>query len=758
MSRVAQALRTLLVAAALALGLGPAAAQLLPAGFFDQQPASGGQAQVEADMLSYNAATGQISAEGGVILRYEGYELRAERVSFNQKTEELFASGNVRIRDPLGNEFVGERVEVTDRLKKAFVESLTITTSDGSLIKATDVNYASELETILTDADYSPCGLCIDEKGRKIGWKVNASKIVYDRDRALVFLEGAGLELLGIPVAWVPWFVLPDPSQPRAQGFRLPSVTYADKTGLRVDLPYFVPVAEEIDLILTPSVMTRQGLLMQAEWTHRLPMGYYDVKASGLYQLNPGAFTFPDAQRQWRGAFQTTGKFKPAEDWTTGWSYTAFTDAAYLIDYSLQSSKNVINEVYATYLTKDLFFDVRARQFNLLGDVMPITQQQHARAIPSIEAASYHDLGEFGRIDLSAEVLGVQRGADHTGTFNGVPYVFAYEEQKLHATLEAAWQNQYILPMGLVATPYLGLRVDAANFTRTNPALPAPYPTPAANASLLEATPIAAIDVRWPLVAVNGYDSQIFEPIAQLVYRGSTTTLTGIVNDNSQSFVFDDTQLFSYDRFSGPDRQETGLRANIGARYLANFEDGSWLQLLGGQSFHLMGTNGLGVVDHSQTGNSTGLGSAASYVVLGAQGSPGGGLNLGAKAQLDPAGFRLVRFATAGSLAWEKYTFGAGYTYIPANPAVGTIADQHEMSASVSGPIPGIDYWYADLYGSWDFAQNSWLEAGGGLTYDDGYLVLGAFGQINGPTHVSPNATTFGFRFKLRGPAGEWGL
>ena len=751
------------IAAALAIVLAavvaplPAAAQLLPEGFFDQAPTVGGQAQVEANMLSYNAGTSVISAEGAVILHYQGYALTAERVTFNQRTGEVWAEGNVAIRDPGGNVTRADRFEVTEGMKDAFIESLSLTTADGALIEATSVHYAKELESVLTDASYSPCGLCIDKKGRRIGWKVRASKIIYDRDSALVFLEGAGLEILGVPVAWVPWLVVPDPSQPRAQGFRTPSIDYKEEYGLRLDAPYFVPISEDMDLLLSPSLMSRQGFLMAAEWTHRVPWGTYDIKASGIYQLDPMAFSFPEAQTHWRGAIQTTGEFNPIEDWTVGWSYTAFTDAAYLDDYGLKSGDNVVNEIYATYLTQDVYLDARARQFHLLGDVTWAEQEQQTRAVPTIEAAKYIDLGEFGRIELSGELNGVQRGKDSYYTMNGVDYVEAYEENKLHATLEAAWQKQFILPAGVLATPYLGLRLDAGHFERSDPDLVAPYPTPTSGVSLLEATPIAAMDVRWPLIAITDHGSHLFEPVAQLVYRGSSTSLTGITNDNAQSFVFDDTLLFSYNRFSGSDRQETGLRANIGGRYLASFDDGSWLQLIGGKSYHLAGTNAFGIVDHAQTGNSTGLDNNLSYFVFGAQGSPGGGIELGAKSQFDAGSLSVMRATAAGSYSWAGYSVGASYTYIPANPAIGTLADQHEATVNGRGPLPW-DYWYADGSVSWDIAQNTWLESTAGITYDDGYFVTGVFGKATGPTHSDPSKQTFGMKFRLRGPVGEWGF
>jgi len=733
---------------ALLLSALPASAQLLPEGFFDQVPATGGRAEIEADILAYDGQLDVISAEGDVLMRYDGYVLTGDRLAYNQTTGELVFEGNVAIRDPAGTMYQMERIHVTGGMKEAFIDSMTLTTADGGLVKARDVDYSRELETILTEAHYSPCGLCIDSKGRRIGWKVNASKIIYDRDGGAVYLENPMLEVLGIPVAWVPWLVLPDPTQPRRQGFRMPSVDYDAKYGGRLDLPYFIPVSDTMDLLLTPTIMTRQGFLMAAEWAQRFDHGDFDVKASGIYQLDPSAYAGTVGDTQWRGAIQTTGRFLPFEDWKVGWSYTAFSDAAYLVDYQLQSSKNVINEVYATHLSDDDYLDVRLQQFNLLGNYTPAEQDRHARAIPSIQAAHYLDLGDMGQVAFEARVLGIQRGTDHTATYNGVPYIFAYEENKLHATLEASWQNQYIMPAGIVVTPYLGLRGDAAYYDGGSPLLAGPI-------SLLEATPIAAVDFRWPVIALDGYDSHLFEPIVQVVYRGSGNTLPGITNDDAQSFVFDDTNLFSYNRFSGTDRQETGLRVNVGGRYLANFADGSWLQLIGGQSYHLAGVNALGVADTSLTGTSTGLGSTASYVVLGAQGSMLEGLTLGAKAQLDPASFSVRRASAAAQFSFDERTLGAEYTYIQADAALGTVLDQHEVTASASSPLP-IDYWYANAAVSWDLASNTWLQVSGGLTYDDEYFVTTFYGALNGPTHSTPNAQSFGIRFKLRGPVGEF--
>jgi LPS-assembly protein len=43
---------------------------------------------------------------------------------------------------------------------------------------------------------------------------------------------------------------------------------------------------------------------------------------------------------------------------------------------------------------------------------------------------------------------------------------------------------------------------------------------------------------------------------------------------------------------------------------------------------------------------------------------------------------------------------------------------------------------------------------GGGLVYDDGYVIIGANANRTGPTHNSPNATTVTATFRLKAPAG----
>ena len=74
-------------------------------------------------------------------------------------------------------------------------------------------------------------------------------------------------------------------------------------------IPYFIPVGDDIDLILTPQLMSRQGALLGASMNWRIPSyGSISIKASGLYQLDKSAFAGTVGDRTWRGAIQTSGQ------------------------------------------------------------------------------------------------------------------------------------------------------------------------------------------------------------------------------------------------------------------------------------------------------------------------------------------------------------------------------------------------------------------------------------------------------------------
>jgi LPS-assembly protein len=96
--------------------------------------------------------------------------------------------------------------------------------------------------------------------------------------------------------------------------------------------------------------------------------------------------------------------------------------------------------------------------------------------------------------------------------------------------------------------------------------------------------------VSYPWVANVGSTSHVIEPIGQLVAHNESVKQAGLPDEDAQSLIFDDTNLFETTKFSGYDRLETGVRANAGVQYTFQGPVG-YARVLAGQSFHLSGDN-----------------------------------------------------------------------------------------------------------------------------------------------------------------------
>ena len=81
--------------------------------------------------------------------------------------------------------------------------------------------------------------------------------------------------------------------------------------GFGLEIPYYWVLAPDYDATFSPRVLTNQGLLLRAEFRQRLIDGAYSIRASGIYQLDKGAYMRSDGTptpgyRDFRGSIETT--------------------------------------------------------------------------------------------------------------------------------------------------------------------------------------------------------------------------------------------------------------------------------------------------------------------------------------------------------------------------------------------------------------------------------------------------------------------
>ena len=419
----------------------PVSAQgLLPQDFFSAPIDPAAPTAIEAEELVFDSVSNVITARGDVVLRVSGYVLTGQELVYRRADGTMQLIGDVTVTDPSGNVSRSDTLDLTDGLKRVVLDSMTLTAYDGSRITADSAEFDQVLDSILTNAKYAPCGDCVGPQGQRIGWSISAARIVQNSEDNSITLEQPSIALLGIPVAWLPYLWLPDMSNEALDSIPKPSLGYTEEIGVKAELPFTVYSTRNTSVILSPTLLSRQGFLMGAEWIQRFDRGSFRIKASGLYQFDKMAFTFADAQRDWRGAVQADGEFRPVEDWTVGAAYSAFTDSAYFADYLLDPRRSAVNEIYATHLTDDTYVDARIQQFNLLGDNTQQTRDQQGIALPNIQVVRSFTLPDgAGRVEVEGRLLAMSRAADSTTTVNGIPYDYGYAGNRIHGMAQASW-------------------------------------------------------------------------------------------------------------------------------------------------------------------------------------------------------------------------------------------------------------------------------------------------------------------------------
>src|SRR6202012_1937447 len=103
--------------------------------------------------------------------------------------------------------------------------------------------------------------------------------------------------------------------------------------------------------------------------------------------------------------------------------------------------------------------------------------------------------------------------------------------------------------------------------------------------------PGVGLEYRYPFSYTSAIGTQVIEPIAQVIARPNEVLPKLQPNEDAQSLVFDETNLFAWSKYSGYDRIEGGTRLNYGMQYTADFANGGRANFVGGESLQVAGQN-----------------------------------------------------------------------------------------------------------------------------------------------------------------------
>jgi len=729
----------------LALGVGLLAALIAVGPAVAQTPdaapakASSGPSEkmfVEATELRYNDEKDTVSAEGNARVYYRGRVLEADRVIYDRKTGRVYAEGHAKLTETNGTVLNADRFDLTDDFRDGFIESLRADTKDKTHFSAARAERIEGDTTVFDKGSYTACSACKGDPDRPPLWRVRAKRIIHKNDEEMIYYEDASLEFLGIPIAYVPFFSAPDPSVKRKSGILSPHLVYKSSLGSGLGIPIFWALAPNYDFTFTPSYFSRQGFFASAEWRHRLDNGEYYIRANGIAQQNRDDFPAPPfgaGNQTFRGSFESKGQIYFADYWKFGWEFTLLSDKWFLNNYHVPSqtlSSNYFSETTSTvYLTGQAdrgYFDLRAYYFEGLSthDFQP--QQPLAHPVWDynktfdIDPARSFGIGgqvelDFNLTSLSAasasfQSVGTQVLDNAYGLYNicanyvpgqntGACILRGVGGEFTRATAEASWKRKFIDPIGEVWTPFTFARFNGEwlnlNTTNTYTFASAYGASTYSNASQLnfvgnkdtsffgEIVPAVGLEYRYPFFASTGLGSIVVEPIAQIILRPNTPIgKHSLVNLDAQSLVFDDSTLFSWDKYSGYDRFETGTRVNYGGQFSLNFDGGGYANFVAGQSYQVAGTNSYAIPDAANVGLSSGLDTRRSDYVTAFSFAPNSMLSFTAKSRFDVNTLEPRRMDLVGTYNLGAWTGAVQYANYESQPVIGYYVRREGLALS----------------------------------------------------------------------------
>ncbi|MGQ0445871.1 MAG: LPS assembly protein LptD, partial [Beijerinckiaceae bacterium] len=176
-----------------------------------------------------------------------------------------------------------------------------------------------------------------------------------------------------------------------------------------------------------------------------------------------------------------------------------------------------------------------------------------------------------------------------------------------------------------------------------------------------------------------------------------------LVNLDAQSLVFDDSTLFDWSKYSGYDRFETGTRANYGAQFNMNFNNGGYAKLIGGQSYQLAGTNSYATPDAANVGLSSGLDTRRSDYVGAFTIAPNSIFSFIAKTRFDVDSLAARRVDLITSYNFGALTGAIQFADYQAQPVIGY--DVRRQGLSLSSRYKISDNYYAQGRVTFDMSR-----------------------------------------------------
>lgn len=670
-------------------------------------------------------ATGQLIAEGGVEVFYQGRTLRAARITYDRAADRLLIEGPIVLVDGETTILVASQADLAADLTEGVLQSARLVLNRELQLAANQIQRIGGRYTQLDNAVASSCKIC--EGAKAPLWEIRARRVTHDQVERQIYFDHAQFRVSGLPILYFPRLRMPDPTLNRTSGFLMPTIRTTSELGTGFKLPYFWAITPSKDLTIAPYVSTKAGRTVDLRYRQAFATGEITLQgALSRDQLVPGAT---------RHYMTAEGRFDLPRDFTLTFDGIIVSDPGYLLDYGLPAADRLQSQIEVSRTR---------RNEHISGQLVGIRSIRAGEAnstLPTIVS----DFTFHRR--FSGGLLGGEAGLrfqthSHYRSSNSLTDsaldldTIADGRDVARASLRLDWRRNFTLPLGVIGSAMAEITGDAyrigqdINFGGSRGRLHG----------------AAAVELRWPWVkAGQGGASHVIEPVVQFVWAPEGTE--SLPNEDSILVEFDESNLFALNRYPGSDAIERGARVNLGLSYTRVDPSGWTLSAAAGRV--------LRSADLGQFSLASGLNGTSSDWLLAAQLTLPQGLGISQRLLMDTS-FQLTKSETRLNLKGERYGLAGTYVFLAADPLEDRPADVAELA--FDGSYKMTDGWTARAEARYDLEADRANRAGLGLQFRNECVAvdLSLSRRFTTSTSVKPT-TDFGLSVDLVGFGGTSG-
>lgn len=482
-------------------------------------PEPGGPVEITADKVEAQRE-GVSVFTGDVKVRRRGQWLDADKVLYDQSSDQAKAFGDVRYQDA-EVDIISDaaRVNLETDIGRA-EEARYFLRGYHARGEAEVIERESSVKTKLKDATFTTCDIGDN------AWQLEAGQLNLYHKEGVGWARHVRLELWDVPVFYIPLFRFPLDDR-RKSGFLVPSLRSSSNSGISISIPYYWNIAPDLDATIVPRYLSERGPMLEGELRYLNPTNRGEIQ---------GAFLPDNKKDAYRGAFSYQHTGSPWPRWFNSLDINWVSDDTYFEDLgnslSIASTVALNNLLAVGYQGNGWHAQGRVQGFQIVNRAIPDAFRPYWRLPQFLVDGFFPD--QFWGLDFSfhGEVVNFYRDAPPRGV-----------RLDLWPTVSLPLRTP-----GTFFIPSIGLR-DTRYFLDGD--------TPAIDSTLSRTTPIVSVDtgaVFERALTLGGTDlRQTLEPRAYYLY---------IPFENQEAFpVFDTapldfyfTRLFQANRFTGADR------------------------------------------------------------------------------------------------------------------------------------------------------------------------------------------------------------